>query len=96
MKLYRKKPIPVEVVQFTEQTINECRVFVGNKGRFFGMKDTWFGELDTEEGCMNVADGSYIVKGAEGEFWAVKKSIFEKTYELVEEDFSLDDYIGKR
>lgn len=39
--------------------------------------------IPTLEGHMNVVEGSYICKGHHGEYWAVKKEIFESTYEQI-------------
>jgi uncharacterized protein affecting Mg2+/Co2+ transport len=44
---------------------------------------TTAGFIDTLEGRMSYKVGDYICKGAEGEQWPVKKSIFESTYEEV-------------
>jgi hypothetical protein len=39
--------------------------------------------IGTLEGDMEVTLGSWICKGSEGEFWAIKDSIFQATYEKV-------------
>lgn len=41
--------------------------------------------LPTLEGVMAITMGDYIATGVNGEHWAIKKEIFEKTYELVED-----------
>lgn len=41
--------------------------------------------LRTLEGDMKFDVGDYIATGSDGEHWAIKKEIFEKTYELVED-----------
>ena len=41
--------------------------------------------IATLEGGMWVDVGDYVIRGVEGEFYPVKPSIFEKTYEPVEE-----------
>lgn len=41
--------------------------------------------LRTPEGDMKFDVGDYIATGVDGEHWAIKKEIFEKTYELVED-----------
>jgi hypothetical protein len=33
---------------------------------------------------MRVEKGSWILKGVEGEFWAIKESIFNNTYNLID------------
>jgi hypothetical protein len=86
IKKYYKKPIPVEVVQFTgtldnskfleEWSNGKVSASVGNEGGHAVV-------IETLEGDMRPRYGDYVVKGSEGEFWFVKKSIFEKTYEEI-------------
>lgn len=40
--------------------------------------------LSTLEGEMKLEVGDYIATGVDGEHWAIKKEIFEKTYERVD------------
>ena len=40
----------------------------------------------TLEGKMEAKDGDYIIKGVNGEFYPCKPDIFEKTYDLADED----------
>ena len=35
---------------------------------------------------MTATEGDYIIKGINGEYYPCKPDIFEKTYELVEEE----------
>jgi hypothetical protein len=84
IKKYRKKPIPVDCMQLTPETLNEVKKFVGDKFIHEGTSYPRFYIL-TLEGKLETTFGSYIVKGIEGEFWAVKQSIFEKTYEEIDE-----------
>lgn len=93
---YKKKPVVIEAIKF-ENAIPysrrwyECEAFIGDS--FVG--DIYNGEpafnINTLEGVMRVSDGDYIVKGVEGEYYAVKPEIFHKTYEEVnaEEDKSM-------
>ena len=39
--------------------------------------------IDTLEGRMTVINGDWICTGIDGERWAIKDSIFKRTYELV-------------
>lgn len=41
--------------------------------------------IQTLEGNMTARLGDYIIKGVNGEFYPCKPDIFEKTYEIVEE-----------
>jgi len=40
-------------------------------------------EIPTLEGIMYAPPGAWVCKGVEDEFWFVKESIFEKTYQEV-------------
>lgn len=88
MKLYKKKPIPVEVIQY--DGINGIDIMTWSNGKVIEHTH-WCNDMvmsrhliiKTLEGNMTAPDESYIVKGPFGEFWAVKKEIFEATYEEV-------------
>jgi hypothetical protein len=41
--------------------------------------------VDTLEGIMSCHKGDWIVKGVEGEVYAIKNAIFEKTYDIIGE-----------
>jgi len=41
--------------------------------------------VETLEGLMHGNRGDYLVKGIEGEYYPVKRQIFEKTYCMFEE-----------
>lgn len=81
IKLYKKKPIPVEVIQFTLDTARQIEIWSNGKVMYDDYNCTLL--INTLEGVMSTVPGSYIIKGNEGEFWAVKQSIFEATYEEV-------------
>ena len=84
---YRKKPVVVEAMQFTE----------GTKGRVFHWVDcntsTCFDsngkpalKIQTLEGVMTAQVGDWIIKGVKGEFYPCKPDIFAATYEAVPDD----------
>ena len=84
---YVKRPIPVKALQWTGMNIQECKDFVGED------LDIQYPTLDdsvvllvlnTLEGKMQVPWGAYIIQGVDGEFYACKESIFNKTYEQVD------------
>lgn len=86
IKRYKKKPIPVEVIQFTGGNGQEISTWSNNvvlESKYNNYSSATFLKIYTLEGVMTCDPGSYIVKGNEGEFWAVKQSIFEATYEEV-------------
>ena len=43
-------------------------------------------DINTLEGTMHANPGDYIVTGTDGEKWPVKKEIFEKNYQILEDD----------
>lgn len=43
------------------------------------------GRIKTLEGTMHYHKGDYILTGTQGERWPVKKEIFEKTYEILDD-----------
>ena len=45
----------------------------------------WNLEIPTLEGQMTASPGDFIIKGVNGEFYPCKPTIFEKTYEKVDE-----------
>jgi hypothetical protein len=82
---YRKKPVVIEAIQFTEESKNECYNFV-TCSRFPSFDDSKKPILVilTLEGEMTTSIGDYIIKGVKGEFYPCKPDIFEATYERVD------------
>lgn len=86
IKTYCKKPIPVKALQWTGTNVKEVKDFVGKDIEFIypTLDDSVIiAVLHTLEGDMNVMLGAYIIQGVEGEFYACKEEIFNKTYEEV-------------
>jgi energy-converting hydrogenase Eha subunit B len=98
LRVYEKSA-RVLAIQLTWDTWNEVCEFVGANGQnYFGVyidennqKLPWGHSseriglvIKTLEGDMLAAQGDYIIKGVEGEFYPCKPEIFEKTYKVVE------------
>ena len=94
MHLYRRKPIVLEAYQFWPLTYNKDATQYDAEDFDLMDMSEWPGVqadytkwarryywIDTLEGQMNIAPGDWVVKGVNGEYWAVKPDIFEKTYE---------------
>lgn len=97
MRDYRKKPVVIQAVQFTEDIhkslVNE--VFSSKENPINLVLPiapdcafTWNWhtnqlEIPTLEGNHIVSVGDYIIKGVAGEYYACKPDIFERTYEIV-------------
>ena len=70
IKRYRKKPLEIDAVQFTDN-VKEIEDFVGR-------------ELDGNmNGTGKCSVGDYIIKGIKGEFYPCKSDIFEASYILL-------------
>lgn len=82
-KRYRKKPVEVEAVQVTETNIGAVAVWC--KGfQVVVPRTAVVLIIPTLEGNMRAEIGDYIIRGVEGEYYACKQRIFEKTYEEVQ------------
>jgi hypothetical protein len=86
---FRKKPVVIEAVQFTEKTFQECLTFLSDNALLALNTDDkdnlGFIEIKTLEGTMMAKFNDWIIKGVNGEFYPCKPDIFEKTYEKVED-----------
>jgi len=88
---FRKKPVIIEAVQLFEGTLLAVGDFIGEHKNYPECKvgginpATGQYTIKTLEGPMIANVGDWIIKGVEGEFYPCKPSIFEKTYEKVEE-----------
>lgn len=83
IKKYIKKHIPVEAVQWEGRPGNntpEEHNFLFDKAQFEIDGEEVVLIVHTLEGDMKARPGDYIVKGVDGEFYPVKREIFEKTY----------------
>ena len=83
MARYRKRPVVVEAIQFTNESKDRvfnfvtCTTFpdfddVGNPVL----------KIQTLEGTMVASIGDWIIKGIGGEFYPCKPDIFDATYVL--------------
>ena len=83
-KLFRKRPIVIEAVQWTGKNHREIDSFVGESVDWISVGGG-VSELGvkTLEGELFAAVGDWVIKGIKGEFYPCKQDIFEKTYEEV-------------
>lgn len=79
-KLYRKKPVIIETVQWTGENLSEVLEFAHPRANYVAGTLAIF----TLEGSMTVSIGDFIIKGVQGEFYPCKPDIFAETYEAVE------------
>jgi hypothetical protein len=94
MRYYKKKPIPVPVYTFDE-FVEEGRKLCGahqHNGmpwsfEFNGHHVTHENDqkylINTLEGTMEFTPDAVLCVGVKGEIWAIRKDIFEETYEAI-------------
>ena len=83
-KQYRKKPVVIEAMEFTDKTKDQ--VFNWVSCNHYPHHDE-NGEpvlmLQTLSGDVTIRFGDYVLKGVAGEFYPCKSNIFKETYEEV-------------
>ena len=85
---YRKKPVEIEALEFTEENAKDVADWSGG---YIGRNDLTadpYIRLPTLEGIMTANVGDYIIKGVKGEFYPCKPDIFELTYDYVGENIN--------
>ena len=85
---YRKKPVVIEALQFTEKTTyDELDQFITCDKEIYCFPHSRTPHqvtINTLEGDTFATYGDYIVKGIENEFYPCKSSIFENSHEMVQ------------
>lgn len=87
MAKYRKKPVVIEGVRFTDtsESINALLELGLDTVRIkYSRVTSPELRIETLEGVMCAQVGDYIIRGVNGEFYPCKPDIFEKTYEAVQ------------
>lgn len=84
---YRKKLVEIEAIQFKRNEFEDIDKFTNGKAFNFRterhMNGKSYCEIKTLEGTITAAEGDYIIKDVDGDFYTCKSDIFEETYELV-------------
>ncbi len=84
MPKFRKKPVEVEAMQFTDETKNRCFNFVTcTRVPDWDDKGDCVLKIQTLEGVVTARYGDWIIKGVKGEFYPCKPDIFQATYEEI-------------
>ena len=79
IKQYKKKPVVVSAVKWDGANLQEIKAFTEGKAM---MKNITL-VIPTLEGAMAADIGSYIIKGAKGEYYPCREDIFKDIYEEV-------------
>lgn len=77
---FRKKPIVIEAMQFTEETKNQVFNWVWSRDPDFEDGKPVL-RIHTLEGTMTARLGDWVIKGVKGEFYPCKPEIFEALYD---------------
>lgn len=80
---YRKKPVTVKAIQWTDDNFEEVVKFIGSEHEGGDLKGTYV-FINTLEGVMIARRGDYIIRGVKNECYPCKQDIFEETYDLIE------------
>lgn len=84
MKVYRKKPVEVEAVEWTGSNLDEILEWAGNAVSVHPGNDTELSVV-TNHGSTTASAGDYIIKSPADEFYPCTKEVFVATYDVVEE-----------
>lgn len=80
MPFFRKLPVTIEAMQFTEADKNKVFNWVGgNRYADFDASKPVL-KIETLEGVMTVSIGDWVIRGVRGEFYPCKDEIFRATY----------------
>lgn len=84
---FRKKPVVVEAMRCTHETVNEVAAWCGGRVERSvnqaDKEDVYVAvRIPTLEGTMTASGGDWVIRGVRGEFYPCKPDIFEQTYEL--------------
>lgn len=90
IKQYRKKPLVIEAIQWTNKANNFTKILKWSNGKVNSASpllwqdaDSFCLQVETMEGIMLARLNDYIIKGVKGEFYPCKPDVFEQTYELI-------------
>ena len=87
MGKYRKKPVIIEAMQFTDEMKDRCFNFVTcNHYPEFDESGNPIMIIETLEGNHTARIGDWIIKGVAGEFYPCKPDIFAATYEAANKE----------
>jgi hypothetical protein len=85
MPYFRKKPVTIEAVLYSEAAPDTAVSFLVREGADFVLDADEGLTICTLEGDHHASDGDWIIKGVKGEFYPCKPDIFAMTYESVDE-----------
>lgn len=81
---FRKKPIVIDAIQYTGQSLDELHKFVPAEKISFLLDG--YGVVATEMSHTEFRYGDWLIKGVNGEYYPYSDDVFKKTYEFVSEE----------
>lgn len=81
-RLYRKRPIVVEVVEVSADDLTEAVEFLRHHQIFYIIRSAGL-VIRTQEGDMLAEPGDYIIRGANGSCYPCKPDDFVASYEPI-------------
>ena len=84
LPFYETKPCIIEAIQFTGDNYDEIFSFTENKAFKKIMNSVPCLAIETLEGTMIAKEGSYIIRGTQGEYYSCVPEVFIKKYKLAE------------
>ena len=85
---FRKRPVVIEAIQWTGENWAEVYDFIygpGQQPTGHSCSPDDLLTIKTLEGDMTASINDWIIRGVAGEFYPVKDSIFQLTYEAVDD-----------
>jgi len=83
IRKYRKKPVVVEAVKFTERNLDECIKFIESKNIVACASGDYI-LIQLYDGRAQVNVDDYIAKDQRGRISVITEYEFEQTYEVIE------------
>ncbi len=78
--LYQTRVVHKQAIQWTGENLHALKDFAGDNLNFIADVGLI---INTLEGSMKASIDDYIIRGLEGEFYACKPTVFEKSYEPI-------------
>ena len=82
MPFFETKPCVIEAIQFTGENFDEIIQFTEGKASKRIMNDIPYIRIETLEGTIIAGEGSYIIRGLQGEYYPCVEKIFLQKYQL--------------
>lgn len=90
-----KKPVTIECMKWNGVNFDEIKEFCGDVAEFNSCIESGCDELfiKTLKGYHKATAGDYIIKGVKGEFYPCKPDIFAQTYDIVDSDSRVREFV---